>query len=190
MPTFKFDAKKLTKANKIALANTESKYTKSIINSSNTILPTPFNIQYSYRDVEQDIQFGHRLLRGIENKITGIQFKQVSDRLNDIDDVADKYVHKTIKVLIRNLKWNSNVVIINKDDYEHICKNTRFVRDALYQLQRDNIIRLTTDIHKVVINHNELFYGNRDEFIQSYNDMYKEKDLDKLITASGKIKAD
>ena len=190
MPTFKFDTKKLTKANKIALANTESRYINSIVNSSNTILPTPFNVQYNYKDVEQDIQFGHRLLRGIESKPIGVSYKQISDRLNDIDDAADKYVHKTIKVLIRNLKWNSNVIVINKNDYEHICKNTRFVRDALYKLQKDNIIRLTTDIHKVVINHNELFYGKREEFIQDYNDMYKEKDLDKLITASGKIKAD
>lgn len=190
MPTFKFNTKKLTKANKIALANTTSKFQNSIVNSSNNILPTPFNIQYDYKDVEQDIKVGHRLLRGIESKPVGVYFKQISDRLNDIDDEADKYVHKTIKVLIRNLKWNSNVVIINKDDYERICKNTRFVRDALYKLQRDNIIRLTTDIHKVVINHNELFYGKREEFIQDYNDMYKERDLDELITASGKIKAD
>lgn len=190
MPTFKFNTKKLTKANKIALANTTSKFQNSIVNSSNNILPTPFNIQYDYKDVEQDIKVGHRLLRGIESKPVGVYFKQISDRLNDIDDEADKYVHKTIKVLIRNLKWNSNVVIINKDDYERICKNTRFVRDALYKLQKDNIIRLTTDIHKVVINHNELFYGKREEFIQDYNDMYKERDLDELITASGKIKAD
>lgn len=189
MPNLKFPAK-LTRANKIAIANTESRFKAAVIKSSNNIAPTTFNVKYDSYEVEKEMKYAGKIMKVLDNKIKRESFKLTSDRLNDIDDDADKYVHKTIKMLIRNLKWNSNIVVITKDDYNRICNNMRKVREAMYYLQKENIIRLTTDINKVVINHNELFYGSVDDFAIEYNMIYKDKDIEKLLTDSGKIKID
>lgn len=185
MPKFNY---KLTRTNKIALANTESQFRQAIIKSSNDIAPTTFSIEYDSKEIEKEMKYAGRLMRVLDNKIQRAPFKQISDRLNDIDEDADKCIHKTIKTLIRNLKWNSNIVTISSDDYNRINNKIRRVREAMYYLQKENIIRLTTDIHKVVINHNELFYGCLDDFIVEYNVIYKDKDIEKLLTDGGKIK--
>lgn len=79
--------------------------------------------------------------------------------------------------VINNLEWNSNIVHL---DYEEVNKeipmSLRFYTDSIANLRRYNLIAsVDIDNNTYVINHNAMFFGDFNQFIETYNKLYDGK---------------
>lgn len=80
-------------------------------------------------------------------------------------------------IVLRKLQWNSNIVHLSYDEVnKEIPMSLRFYTDSIANLRRYNLIAsVDIDNNTYVINHNAMFFGNFNQFIETYNKLYDGK---------------
>lgn len=132
------------------------------------IAPTPFVVNNNY------------VGKSIANRNKGydkIKYYDISNILISLIKDATGTQLKTLFYIINNLEWNSNIVYL---DYEEVNKeipmSLRFYTDSIANLRRYNLIAsVDIDNNTYVINHNAMFFGNFNQFIEIYNKLYDGK---------------
>ena len=80
-------------------------------------------------------------------------------------------------IILRKLQWNSNIVHLSYEEVnKEIPMSLRFYTDSIANLRRYNLIAsVDIDNNTYVINHNAMFFGNFNQFIEIYNKLYDGK---------------
>lgn len=80
-------------------------------------------------------------------------------------------------IVLRKLQWNSNIVHLSYEEVnKEIPMSLRFYTDSIANLRRYNLIAsVDIDNNTYVINHNAMFFGNFNQFIETYNKLYDGK---------------
>lgn len=99
--------------------------------------------------------------------------------------MSEKTTAKALLHIITSLKWCSNIVTIDVSNTSSISSSKRCILSALSALEKMNLIKKTIANNRYVINHNEIFYGDKKQFIKEYNRLYEGKLAE--VTKGGRI---
>lgn len=132
------------------------------------IAPTPFVVNNNY------------VGKSIANRNKGydkIKYYDISNILISLIKDATGTQLKTLFYIINNLEWNSNIVYLSYEEVnKEIPMSLRFYTDSIANLRRYNLIAsVDIDNNTYVINHNAMFFGNFNQFIETYNKLYDGK---------------
>ena len=159
---------------------------------TDSIMPTTFCTFYDNIKVTKSNMIELNSKEFIVHTTTKINSSFVKRDVNfgNILNYLGWYPTMIINYVESKLRFNSNVVIIDKDDENFKCleiSDSSF-RRAIRLLCDNKILAKTTIKNKYVINHNLLFRGDLTEFAAKYNMLYG--NTKPKISDSGKIVAD
>ena len=184
MPTFNFTIKPKGLRKQAIISNT--KQAKLAIEEAvKSIVPTVFDIDYSTKRVSGEVVAFGEIIEGFIDKPVTTPFKQISDYLLASFIRLDNKPARLLAHIVSILKWNSNIVLLDLNSLAHISVSKRVLLSAIITLEKMNLIKRTTYSNTYVINHNEMFFGDRKQFIKEYNQLYEGKQA--VVNEKGKI---
>lgn len=141
------------------------------------IKPTPFNKDYDVNNkvVSSIIDKINTTVHFETNKCSVGKFIKINPKVLTSILGYNAPVFAVLTYIINNINWNSNCIKFTNQD---ICDFTGFkntvINEAINILCNKNIIAKTTIQSEYIINHNMIFYGTIDEFINAYKKLYGE----------------
>lgn len=181
MPVLNFKTKtiKTTKVYK-QVSDNVSKQQADVINKSiEEIYPTIFECTIKTKTVDRlladDSDNGHTI---IEHKTNANRyFAQVLLPFHHIMTKCNSKEKAIALIVLRKLQWNSNIIHLTYAEVnKEIPMSLRLYTECIVNLRRYNLIAsIDIDNNTYVINHNAMFFGNFNQFIEIYNKLYNGK---------------
>lgn len=176
---FKTKAIKTTKFYKQAANNVVKEQAVIADKVAGDVYPTIFDCTIKTKTVDglpvDDSDNGHT----IEHKTNANNryFAQVFLPFHHIITKCNSKEKAIALIILRKLQWNSNIVHLSYDEVnKEIPMSLRFYTDSITNLRRYNLIAsVNIDNNTYVINHNAMFFGNFNQFIEIYNKLYDGK---------------
>lgn len=182
MPTLNFKTKaiKTTKVYKQAVNNVVKEQAIIADKVAEDVYPTIFDCTIKTKTVDRllvdDSDNGHTIIEHKTNA-SNRYFAQVLLPFHHIMTKCNSKEKAIALIVLRKLQWNSNIVHLSYDEVnKEIPMSLRFYTDSIANLRRYNLIAsVDIDNNTYVINHNAMFFGNFNQFIETYNKLYDGK---------------
>lgn len=174
---FNFKAVKLNKTAKATINKHLAEQENILTEEYLKIALTKFNVDYEYKERQRSYDIdGEEHCDTIKIPDTG-SFILVSQRvIKDIQSLPS-YESKLLAHIVCNLNWDSNVIQIDVNDCPEVSTSAKYVRLAIFKLVELNYIAKTVIPGVLVINHNEMFLGNKKKFIANYKKIHKDEEV-------------
>lgn len=172
--------KDLTKAEKKAVANYLSHDVDEIAKWAKLIKPMPFDINFEecIRSVQLNLVDGSNIPINSPDYNRG-RYCTVSPNLfNVLADIKSEISIAIIKYIAYNIKFNSNVIIIDENAVDTITKSRRVFDINIRHLCSHNVLAKTTDKDMFIVNPLFIFVGRYNEFMMHYKKLYNNKDIE------------
>ena len=182
MPTLNFKTKaiKTTKFYKQAVNNVVKEQAIIVDKVAEDVYPTIFDCSIKTKTVDRllvdDSDNGHTIIEHKTNA-SNRYFAQVLLPFHHIMTKCNIKEKAIALIVLRKLQWNSNIVHLSYEEVnKEIPMSLRFYTDSIANLRRYNLIAsVDIDNNTYVINHNAMFFGNFNQFIEIYNKLYDGK---------------
>jgi hypothetical protein len=173
MPTLNFKTKAI---------KTTKVYKQAVIADkvAEDVYPTIFDCTIKTKTVDRllvdDSNNGHTIIEHKTNA-SNCYFAQVLLPFHHIMAKCNSKEKAIALIVLRKLQWNSNIVHLSYEEVnKEIPMSLRFYTDSIANLRRYNLIAsVDIDNNTYVINHNAMFFGNFNQFIETYNKLYDGK---------------
>lgn len=183
-PTFNFSSnpaiKGLTKTEKQAVANYVSSELDDATKWVKLIKPMPFDI-----NLEEYVKTKAFILTdGSTFNIDCITYERgkyciVSpDIFEVLSNIKSEIATNIVTFIARNIKYNSNIIVISDDDVDIITKNRQVFDRNIRQLCSYEVLARTTRKDTFIVNPKYILYGRYDEFMRHYKKLYENKDIE------------
>lgn len=174
---FNFNAVKLNKAAKSTinkkLVECENKLKEEYLK----IALTKFNVDYEYKERQRTYYIDGEEHHDITKVPSTGSFILVSQRVvKDIQSLPS-YESKLLAHIVCNLNWDSNIIQIDVNDCPEVSTSAKYVRLAIFKLVELNYIAKTNLPGVLVINHNEMFLGDKKKFIANYKKIHEDEEV-------------
>lgn len=155
-------------------------YKQAVDKVAEDVYPTIFDCTIKTKTVNKllvyDSDNDHTIIEHKTNA-TNRYFAQVLLPFHHIMDKCNIKERNIAFIILRKLQWNSNIVHLSYAEVnKEIPMSLRFYTDSIANLRRYNLIAsVDIDNNTYVINHNAMFFGNFNQFIEIYNKLYDGK---------------
>lgn len=183
-PTFNFSSnpaiKALTKTEREAVANYVSSGIDEAAKWAKLIKPMPFNINLEeyVRNVRLSLIDGSSIPLDSPDYNRG-RYCTISPNLFDVlYNLKSETSIAIIKYIAYNIKFNSNIIVIDENAVDTITKSRRVFDMNIRHLCSHNVLAKTTDKDMFIVNPLFIFVGRYNEFMIHYKRLYENKDIE------------
>lgn len=174
---FNFDAVKLNKTAKTTINKKLAEYENKLKEDYIKIALTKFNVDYEYKERQRTYYIDDEEHYDITKVPSTGSFILVSQRVIKGIQNLPSYESKLLAYIVCNLNWDSNIMQIDVNDCPEVSTSAKYVRLAIFKLVELNYIAKTNLPGILVINHNEMFLGNKKKFIANYKKIHEDEEV-------------